>query len=368
MADDTDLHPKELEFWQRWYEAHRRRAEAEPDYEEFSDWLPGFRARSAEVFPMRDRLAADGDLDRFRNDLHSWGRNSGVVGFNGPSGSGFVNMLVKRTDDRAELARLLAEGLTAPRDRSDARSKLEALVEHIERVRVGGHPAPGHVPFLLSFFWSMDERFRWPNLWPGARKFLELMTGQELPKSPVDRYLSFVDMAAKLDDDSDRFLKVADWWEQRSPVLLDPVLVDRCAFGTKINPDVRLRNAYTLLAIAKHFGDTLDQDLSNVLGRQINKAIAPRDWVPGHPRSDVWIDWRIKSSLGLRLWINHRGAAIAVCPDHVRKGWFDEAAAICGAVDVDGFRMMATRGSSHGRRCRVLWKDWRVCIWALVRA
>ena len=348
MANGADAHPKEIEFRRRWYEAHRRQAEAEPDYEEFSAWLPEFRARAAEVFPLRDRLAADGDLDRFRSELRTWAQTSGVIGFKGLSGSGFVNTLVKRTDDRAELARLLADGLTAPQDRSAAAAKVGALVEHIERVKAGGHPAPGHVPFLLSFFWGMDKSARWPILWPGTRKFLELMTGQQLPRPPVECYLRFVDWIGELDEDSDRFLVTADWWEMRSPLILDSVLVDRSAFGGSFDSAGRLSNAHALLAVAKHFGDALEQEISDVLGRQISKKIAPRDWVPGHPRGDIWVDWRIKGSLGLRLWINWRGVAIAVCPDHVRKGWFKKAAAVCRNIDVDGFRMMATRGSSHG--------------------
>ena len=355
MADETGAHPKEVEFRRRWYEEHRRRAEADPDFEEISGWLSRFRARAAEVFPLRDRLAADVDLDRFRSELQAWAANSGVVGFKGPSGSGFVNSLANRTDDPVELARLLADGLTAPRDRAAAQSKLDALVEHIERIKVGTHPSPEHVPFLLSFFWGMDQSSRWPVLWSGSRRFLELMTGQPLPDPPRERYLRFVDLAAEIDDDTDRFLVTADWWEQRTPVFLHRVLVDRCAGWDSEDPiDARWGNADVLIAVAEYLGPALEKDVSDILAGQDHQirvgGLPARGWTPTFPRIDLWVDWVIKEyPFGLRLWINHRGAAIAVSPYQRRgwRGWFNEAASICKDIEVDGFRMMAGR-SSHG--------------------
>ena len=353
MANGTDVHPQEIEFRQRWYEAHCRRAEVDSDYEEMFARRLGFRARAEEAFPIRDRLAADSDLDRFRNDLHSWGRNSGVMGFNGPSGSGFVNTLVKRTDDRAELARLLVDGLTAPRDHSDARSKIEALVEHIERVRVGGHPAPGHVPFLLSFFWGMDEGIRWPILWPGARKFLELMTGQQLPDPLADRYLRFVDSVKELDGDSDRFLVSAYWWHQRSPVLLDEVLVDRVIFNRRsgsVSRDMLTNSAHTFMAITKHIGEELLKDISDILNRKVILEMPELAFGPGgKPRSERWIYWQIEEyPLGLRLWITHKGVAIGVYPNLWQKGWLPEATIISEKIDVEGFHMKEVQAYTEG--------------------
>ncbi len=355
MVNGTDDHSREIEFRRRWYEAHCRRAKADPDYEEIFARRLGFRARAAEVFPMRDRLAADGDLDRFREDLHSWGRNSGVVGFNGPSGSGFVNTLVKRTDDRAELVRLLTDGLTAPSDHSAARSKIEALVEHIERIRTGGHPAPGHVPFLLSFFWDMDESHRWPILWPGARKFLELMTGQELSEPPADRYLRFVDLIRELDNDSDRFLVTAYWWDQRRPVLLDSVLVDRCAFGMEPVAPIdgsdpsrdyeRTReNGIVLAGISQHIGKELADDLADAVGHQLSKQNVEPTWGRGSPvpRPTIFTRWRLKDKpVALRVHINRRGAFIGIEPVWIRRGWYTEFQEAVSTVEVEGFRVLS---------------------------
>ena len=363
MANGADAHPKEIEFRRRWYEAHRRQAEAEPDYEEFSAWLPEFRARAADVFPLRDRLAADGDLDRFRSELRTWAQTSGVIGFKGLSGSGFVNTLVKRTDDRAELARLLADGLTAPQDRSAAAAKLGALVEHIERVKVGSHPAPGNVPFLLSFFWGMDQEVRWPILWPGTREFLELMTGLQLPGLPIEHYLRFVDFIEELDDDSDRFMVTADWWEMRNPVILDSVLVDRSAFGSEDHPEQNRRNnTVAMVKISEYYGRVLKDELAEAVDCELNPAGSK-----GPSRKDMWVDWRSKdwqiqssdlelsgpdwahAGISFRLWVNDQGAGIGIRPRLGIEGWINRAAEVMDSIEgVEGFRMLANQGSSHG--------------------
>ena len=68
MANGTDLSPQEIEFRRRWYEAHRRRAEAELDYVDPSGRAVQSPASAAEAIAIRDRLAADGDLERFWSD------------------------------------------------------------------------------------------------------------------------------------------------------------------------------------------------------------------------------------------------------------------------------------------------------------
>ena len=37
-------------------------------------------------------------------------------------------------------------------------ARIQALVDYIENIRVGAHPAPGNAPFLLSYFWALADR------------------------------------------------------------------------------------------------------------------------------------------------------------------------------------------------------------------
>ena len=129
---------------------------------------------------------------------------------------------------------------------------------HIESIRVGAHPAPGHSPFLLSYFWGLQDEAAWPTIWASAAAFTEFCTGQPLPSVPSDRYAAFVEFAGEVDDDFERFIRVASWFEKAKPVLLDPVLVDRCEFGTRrhdLSPKRSAHNADALVAVAQHIGD-----------------------------------------------------------------------------------------------------------------
>ena len=351
MASASDADPREVEFRRRWYEAHARRARADIDRGHFKDWLPDLWAAGAEALEIRDRLASSGDLERFKADQHDWAFKNDV-GFKGQIGSMFINSLVKRTDDPAASTRLLVNGLTPPSDRESAATKIDALVDHVNRIKAGGHPAPLSAAFVLSYFWALEQPREWPIFWPNDRKFLAASTGTKLSGSPTERYLEYVDLVAELDEDCERFATVASWWIDNRPAFLDPVLVDRCAYGRDpeaIPPESLRDNAAALVEIAKHLRDVLAEDVSQVVDH-LAKPEAPRlEWKRGRPRSDLWADWRVQGlELGLRLWISDQGAAIGVFPGLHTPGWTDEARDVVRNNAVSGFRMMATRDSPHG--------------------
>ena len=218
MAKESTVHPREVEFRRRWYQAHVRRAHADLETGHFIGWKErDFHSSAPEALAIRDRLVATGDLDAFRGDLQAWSVKPTTSGFQGLSGTGFVHLLVKRTDDREELARLLADGLTAPRDRASALRKLDALAEHIARIKVGAHPAPARAAFLLSYFWSLESSGQWPVYWPNGYQFLEFSTGYRIPDSPSERYLSYVDLVREIDDSYDRLRRLLIGGRRENP-------------------------------------------------------------------------------------------------------------------------------------------------------
>ena len=113
----------------------------------------------------------------------------------------------------------------------DAVAKIQALVDYVEGIRVGAHPAPGRVNFLLSYFWGLENHARWPVVWPSAVSYLEFATGEALPATPAERYGRYLQLVRELDADHDRFERVASWWDQTKPVLLDPVLAEHAQGG-----------------------------------------------------------------------------------------------------------------------------------------
>ena len=351
MAGLTDTGPREVEFRRRWYEAHARRAQADVDAGHFRDWLPDLWTAGAEALEIRDRLAS-GDLDRFKAEQDAWAR-ANDVGFKGQIGAMFINSLVKNTDDRSSVTRLLVSGLTAPVDSESAARRMDALVDHVNRIKVGAHPAPLSAAFVLSYFWALEQPRKWPIFWPNDRKFLAASTGIELSGSPTERYLEFVDLVTELDEDYVRFARVSSWWHETRPVFLDPVLVDRCAYGMDLEdipPEALADNAQALVGIAGHLGQSLVDDVSEALGYRCEATKPPLDWKEGRPRSDLWAGWNRKTyGPRLWLWVNHRVAAIGIVPTTVRRGWFDEARDIVASNPVDGFTLMATQGASQGK-------------------
>ena len=185
-----------------------------------------------------------------------------------------------------------------------------------------------------------------------AHKFLEFSTGHRLPTVPAERDVRFAELVAELDDDAGRFERVASWWDEKKPTFLDPVIVDRCAFGfyerDEESLEARKSNADAMLAIADHLGPTLLEDLSQAAGHQLKTWKPPMYWGPRAkltPRPDLWIDWRVVgeglSEIGLRLWISHKGAALGVMPGWgIRPGWKVEAEEVISSTPVDGFRVI----------------------------
>ena len=358
MANEKGAEAQEIEFRRRWYEAHLRRVE--PDYTVVSEWVAKYHAGADEAFAIRDRLAAHGDLERFKAELQTWSVRADTEGFNGPAGMMLVNSLVNRTDDPAELARLLTDGLTAPRDRASAAQKLDALIGHIDRIKVGSHPASGNAPFLLSYFWGLDRSTRWPVVWPSGARFLEFVTGLELPKPSGERYLQYVDQTRQLDDDPDRFQVAANWWDSNRPVFLDPVLVERCSFGMKIatgpSEDYELarENGYALAGISEYIRRVLADDVSDVIGRQLDKAPSRPRWSKefAYFRPNIAVWWPVHGQpVTIQVEVNHLGAFIGIRPTWERrlgKGWYDKIRKAFLDVEVDGLRFLSQSSAPQG--------------------
>lgn len=345
------MHPNEIEFRRRWYAAHVERFEADPAaLDEAKTAQVGFARSADEALRHLDTLTGSGDVERFRVALQAWAVKPDTLAFNGFSGQMLVNQLVKHSEDPYELGRILIDCLAVPRDVDDASAKLRRIVEHIESIRVGAHPAPRSAGFLLSYFWAMRDR-RWPILWASAGAYLEFATGTPLPAPPDDRYRAYVELVGELDDDLDRFERVVSWWDRTKPVVVDPVLVDRCAFGedpTAMDHGDLARNAAALVRFARHLRE-LVSEVEAAVGRPLQARAPGVEWQEGRPRSDTWTDWTDgRSGPGIRVWINHRGLAVGLKPGLVRPGWYDEAAVEIDRFPLTGFEKMSARGSRHG--------------------
>ncbi|MXW42572.1 MAG: AAA domain-containing protein [Acidimicrobiia bacterium] len=344
----------ELEFRQRWYEAHRKRFLADEEkLNEINNNYAGFEASAPEALELLAGLRRTGDLDTFIEEIRKWAVKPGTLAFNGHSGQMMLNQLVKHADDSKRLTRILAESLSEPGSDQDAVSKIAALVTYVQEVKVGSHPAPGHVPFLCSYFWALANRQRWPLIWPSGASYIEYSTGESWPEDQAEKYGLFLQRIKELTDNPVEFEKIASWWHDRQPVFLDEVLADRVVLGLDdkgATHSKREANARALVSIAKFWGDQLVETVSTALDRKMIVSKPPLNWTATYPRADLWVDWNAKetSGLGFRVWVNDRGAAVVLRPGLVREGWWDEVAPILEAADNSGCRVLGGLESRIG--------------------
>ena len=348
-------HPEEIELRRRWYLAHRNRYFSDQSsVAEGEQADRGFLESADEALALLQKLNKDRGLEEFRVGMQEWAVKPGTLAFNGFSGQMMINQLVKRSGDLDALAGLLADALSVPTTTDDAIAKTRRVEEYVETVRAGAHPAPGHIPFLLSYFWGLADHRRWPVLWTSAAGFLEFTTGDSLPTVPHERVAKHLRLVEELGDDPFVFSRVAMWWHSSRPVFLDPVLADRAKAGLNADAvdDLLLeQNAKALVSVGKYIGNELVDELSTAAGRSLKARTPSKDWSPDRPRSDFWVDWRAPnlSTVGLRLWVNHNGAALGLRPGDEGGDWIDETSAHIDQHPVSGFEKIAVGQSSEGR-------------------
>lgn len=340
--------PVQLEFRQRWYEAHRERFLADEEgLSQIDSNYAGFDASASEALELLGGLRRSGNLDAFIGEIRKWAVKSGTLAFNGHSGQMMLNQMANRADDPQRLARILAESLSSPGSDQDAVDKIAALVAYVEEIKVGSHPAPGHVPFLCSYFWGLANHQRWPVIWTSGASYIKYSTGESLPEDQAEKYGFFLERIRELADDPVEFEKTASWWQDRLPVFLDEVLTDRASFGldaeAATEEDLE-RNARALVSVAGYWGQRLASDVEEALGHSI-KVNLPK---AKSARPDLWVDWRMeaaaKNGLSMRVWVNDQGAAVALRPGVNPQGWMDKVAPVLESAGYEGCRVLG--GSS----------------------
>ncbi len=342
----------EQTFRRRWFEAHVERRHSDPvgrkegeDYEQLMSLSP----RVLELVAELDRT---GDVERFRDDMQAWSAQSGT-GYNGFGGQAMINMLVKRTEDPIALGRLFADCFTTPANDEEALGKISRLAEYVESIRVGAHPAPGHVPFMLSFVWALADRSRWPVFWGKSVAYLEMATGSRFPDGPIEKYTLLLERIRELTTDLEEFEMTASWWHDKHAVFLDEVLCDRAEFNLNrdaSSEDEQTENARALVGVATHIGKELVDKVSAALGRNLTVGKPAPNWSDKRPRADMWVDWWTKDApgLGMRVWLNDRGVAVALRPTLQRKGWLDEITPIISEANYPGCQALGGDDSRIG--------------------
>ena len=353
----------EQEFRRRWYEAHCARLLADEEgYAEMINKMEQYQAGAPEALGLLADLRRTRDVDAFMKQMRVWAGRPENASFNGVVGQMTLNSLNKHSDEPQHLAALLGDSLTVPASEDQAALKIRAVVNYIKNIRVGSHPNPGSVPFLLSYFWALADRDRWPIIWSSAQDYLEYSTGEKRPVDPAERYQWFLDRIRELSTDNNKFEMTTAWWHVDGQVFLDEVLVDRAALGfdQQVPTEERRTNARALVSIADNWGWWFVDDVSAALGRELKANKPPLEWKKGNPRGDLWVDWWSKEApgLGIRVWVTNRGAAVALRPGSIRKGWRSEVAPILESADYPDCRVLGGSSSLIGEDVGLGGRNW----------
>ncbi|MEO1061336.1 MAG: DUF4357 domain-containing protein [Actinomycetota bacterium] len=342
----------EQSFRRRWYEAHLERRLSDTEGRLEGESYEELKNLGSQALELVAELERSGDIESFQNGMQAWSVQSSS-GFKGSNGQMMLNQLVNRSDDPAALARLLADAFAKPTSLTDAVGKIDRVVEYVESIRVGAHPAPARVPFMLSYMWALADRGSWPVLWPKSVAFLEMLAGSSLPDAAGERYRRLYERIREVTLDLEEFEQTASWWHDTRPVFLDEVLCDRAAYNLdreSSTPEQQFTNARALVGVATYLGNELVEEVSAAVGRSLTVGKPSPDWSDDRARADLWVDWWAKDApgLGMRVWVNDRGAAVALRPGLQRKGWYEEVAPVLSAADYPGCRVLGGAASRIG--------------------
>jgi 5-methylcytosine-specific restriction protein B len=326
--------------------------------------------RGPEAFAILDRLTRTSDLASFQSDLEAWSRRPGYEAFHG-FGLMFINQLALRAaEDPEPVARLLASVLQVPGDEEDATAKLGQLVEHVERVQRGGHPAPGRVPFIVSFFWGLQDHPRWPVMWSSAEEMLRVLGWLRGFEDQADRYLRFRSVIQDLDADpreAERYL----FWVRSHPFCgLDAALVVRCAENTAILHRWQQQRSYQSSADASTAEDNVYAvrgELS-LLGRAVRERVGDAldrpvtlptvqltvEQSTGAPfRSDGQVVWAPAGGFEIpraRVWATDAGLAVGIHAGWAGRGWHQRVGEELASSLPSGIEFFKVRSHLEGTR------------------
>jgi energy-coupling factor transporter ATP-binding protein EcfA2 len=175
--------------------------------------------------PLRDETAAlrtpalpalKAMLDRFlrgETGLAEFAKESQDLSFSQPHWGfkGFAQMQLNQYAKVAQAANLVDEAehvlratLAAPSADAEARSALSELVDLTQKLageaaRLGiGKPAPGRVPFFVSYFWEAQDRDLWPVAYRATKEVLATYGLYHESADPAESYMALRDAILSL--------------------------------------------------------------------------------------------------------------------------------------------------------------------------
>lgn len=316
--------------------------------------------RRPEVLEALSRFIADHDGDAFAIFMEAWSRKPGYDGFKG-TGQMFLKQVLK-SGEPGEASRLLAEVLRAPVDDAEAVSKIDRTLVFVDRVKSGGYPAPGRVPFLLSFFWGLQDDQRWPVIWSSAKKGLTELGWINDDAEYAEQYLEFIEIVRSAGDPV-QVVHALYWFKDNTFVGLAPNLIERCQHASDLaeetddsgyaSPEMDRVAEINTLALTREVllaARALQEQVADVLGRPVK--VGTRSRKSGEVMHRWWAvsSWQPKGErVSIQIAATVDGVLVTLFPGWVNGAWYSRAATIAKELRPDGLEFFRLNdGIDHG--------------------
>ncbi len=291
--------------------------------------------RASEALGFFTQLQNTRDGSTFAQQIETWCRRPGYEDFVGPNGQMFLRQILA-AGEPGEGADLLADVLQAPSTDDGAARKIRDTVAFVDRVGKGGLPAPARAPFLLSFFWSLQDKRRWPAAWPTGVATLRDLGWLVLTNERDADYLSFATVVRDLGEPPE-VEQALHWLSKHRWSGLAPSLIARCerAFDLAHAEDPQVQrgvpaeqNIRSLVGDVRLAGQGLQQAVAETLDGPVKLSYSIIDAAQRY-RWWAWTGWSPEGSKSyITLWVTREGVFVGLYPGHAHKGWYAKAGAI----------------------------------------
>lgn len=340
----------------------RRQAEDPARMAEIAALDAARAVRTPEALAALERFRIDVDGSAFASFFESWSRLPGYDGFKGLSGQMFLKQLLK-SGEPGEAAQVLAQALQAPGSDADAANQIRLVTTYINKVKSGGRPAPARTPFLLSFFWALQDPEHWPVMWTSARDSLTDLGWLTVEDDYAGQYQEFAALVRSVGDPA-QVVHALYWFRSRPFIGLAPGLIDRCQHAAALadlatdagypNPEIDAaakRNTRALTYDTWLAAVALQEKVANALGRPV--AVRAGKRLSGGAQHRWWAlsQWQPKGErASIRLAVTVDGVVVGLYPGWYDAAWFEESAHITKAHRPEGLEFFRTSaGDDNGR-------------------
>lgn len=139
-------------------------------------------------------------LADFKSAIDSINKTNEYWGFRGIKGQMFFNMVVNVADDGEECDQEIKTAIAAPANEELAASRIKTFTSYVKRLgeqfvegggTKAGRPKISSVPFFLSYFWQIQDRFTWPVYYTNSVNVMTDLNLWQPSDDLAEDYLAF---------------------------------------------------------------------------------------------------------------------------------------------------------------------------------